>query len=539
MTATPSGGASARGAAQAALPRPSRTATIVPLGVLGLICGMIAWSAWPTLRPVRVVHVTQAIFQRAAPVAATGEGAQAEAAPRTGGVTVQAAGWLEAEPFFVACTALADGVVESMEVLEGDRVTAGQVVARLVAEDSELRLARASAEVGAAQAASALAEAELTAAQTDWDQPVERERAVETSRAALAEAEAELAQLPSLVRAAQATLIERQEELKKIKRSLEAEVATELEEAVAEQRVASQQANVEALRKREPLLAAKVRRHEAELRAAERNLELRIEERLRLAAAKADLARAKATLDRAMAARDEAALELERMVIRAPIDGYVQARLKVPGDKVIRMMDSPHSAHLLHLYDPERVQVRVDVPLADAAHVYVGQRCEVVVEVLPDQPFAGEVLRITHEADLQKNTLQVKVRVIDPSPLLRPEMLTRVKFLPGGDGAVEGSGPAPIPTAKEEAAPDVARTQVLAPTEAVQGTGEAARVWAIRERRGDRGVARAVPVRIVATSDGWLTIAGALNPGELLAVTEDALTDGERVRIVARGRTGS
>ena len=142
--------------------------------------------------------------------------------------------------------------------------------------------------------------------------------------------------------------------------------------------------------------------------------------------------RARAVVARATARRDQDKLRLERMVIRAPITGLVQRRLKVPGDKIMLGMDDPLSAHLLHLYDPERLQVRVDVPLADAAGVFVGQRCEIVVDILPDVVFVGDVTRITHEADLQKNTLQVKVRVIDPDPVLKPEMLTRVRFLAEG-----------------------------------------------------------------------------------------------------------
>ena len=49
--------------------------------------------------------------------------------------------------------------------------------------------------------------------------------------------------------------------------------------------------------------------------------------------------------------------------------------------------------------------------------------------LLPDQVFEGEVTRITGEADLQRNTLQAKVRITAPDEKLRPEMLCRVEFL--------------------------------------------------------------------------------------------------------------
>ena len=216
------------------------------------------------------------------------------------------------------------------------------------------------------------------------------------------------------------------------------------------------------------------------------------------------------------------------MVIRSPIDGYVQRRLKAPGDKVMRMMDEIHSTHLVHLYEPGKIQVRVDVPLADAAHVFVGQRCEVIVEILPDEVFAGEVLRVTHEADLQKNTLQVKVRVDEPSPLLRPEMLTRVKFLASGArGAPSGAARAP-------------ESSVLVPIDALHGNGDGAWVWTVAERRGERGRARVASVRVLAEADGWARVSGPLQAGALLVVGGgDSIRENETVTFRATGDRSS
>lgn len=501
-------------------PRRSRLTIAIPVAVFALIAILIAVSAWPTIRPVRAVTVTQAVFDRptvddhADETSPTTRSAGPDTPAR--GQTVQAPGWLEAEPYYVACTALADGVVDEIHVLEGDRVARGQIVARLVAEDSELRLRQREAQLASAQSTLALAEAERRAAKRAWDEPIQQERAVETTRAALAERQAELAQLPSLIEAARATLIQREEEFKRIERIRTEGAAPRIEYIVARQQAASQRATVESLEARRPLLAASVERLKAELRAAERDLALRIEERKRLDAAQATVEQVKARLAEAKARRDEAALELERMTIRAPIDGYVQRRLKVPGDKVIRMMDSPYSAHLVHLYDPRRIQVRVDVPLADAPHVFVDQRCEVIVEVLPDRTFEGKVLRITHEADLQKNTLQVKVAVLDPSPLLRPEMLTRVKFLPASDAPEENA------TAGTD--------RVRVPSNAIKGEGESARVWIVAARKGDRGVLREVPVEPIARENDWVTVTGPLHPGTLVVIDGRKLQPGQRVQ---------
>lgn len=498
-------------------PKPRRIAVFIPIVVLLAIVGVLGWSVWPMLAPTREVRVAQAVFDRVAfePPSTTDE-----EQPNPPDVpTVQAPGWLEAEPFYVAATALADGVVDTVNALEGQRVERGQIVATMIAEDSEIRLRRAEAELTAAQAALATARAERAAAQRNWDEPVQLERAAAAGAAALDEAQAELDRLPSLIASARATLRRLEEASTRVARSVERGATNELEGIIAEQRAVAQRAEVDALEAQRAVLEARVARLRADLKAAQRDLELRIEDRRRLDTATAGVTRAKAAVQTARASRDEAALELERMVIRAPITGYVQERLRVPGDKLVRMADDRESAHILHIYDPERLRVRVDVPLADASHVFVGQRCEVVVEVLPDRVFAGEVLRTTHEADLQKNTLEIHVKVIDPEPVLRPEMLTRVKFLP----------PEREPGAADE--PREGDARVLVPVGAVEERSGAARVWLVTQRRSGRGVVEPRSVTVVSAQDGWATVTGDLRPGALVAMGAEGLRTGERVTL--------
>ncbi|MEC9373687.1 MAG: efflux RND transporter periplasmic adaptor subunit [Planctomycetota bacterium] len=489
--------------------------------VAAAFLGLLAVSAQQALRPVAAVAV-RPVVQTGAPAVdeggSVGTRRHAGRGSRGGsGVTVQAPGWLEADPFYVPVSALADGVLDEVLALEGERVEKDEVVARLIDDDARLALARAEADL-------AVAEADLAAAETDWAYPVERERAVEVARGALGETEAELAQLPALISVEEANLVRLREELKRAEDALKRGAATDIEVIIMQKRADAQEAALEALKRREGILTARRDRLAAELRAAERAAELRVMEKRALDAARAAAAQARA-------ARDEAALRLERMEIPAPISGFVQRRLKAPGDKVMLGADDAESAHVLHLYDPERIQVRVDVPLADAAHVFVGQRCEVVVEILPNEVFEGEVTRITHEADLQKNTLQVKVRVIDPSPLLKPEMLTRVKFLPGTRGETSEDEGEEV---SGSAAVERVGAALLAARECVGDGTEGAFVWAVRQRRGDRGVAVRVPVEVVNESEGWVGVRGALAASDLLVAPAGAVTGTTRVRMVAR-----
>lgn len=489
---------------------------IVPVVVTLVVGGVMLVSAGRAIRPATPVRVLPVVYDRA-PAEQPADTSQ----DARGRKTVQASGWLEADPFSIACTALADGVVAEMLVLEGQGVEKGQVVARLVADDAHLALARAEADVGVAKAEVEVAEAELAAARTDWDNPVERDRAVDVSVASLAETESELAQLPSLIEAEQAMYESTREELTRLQASFESGAASDIEVIILEKDAEARGASVEALRKREAILVARRDRLRAETEAARRNADLRVEERRALAIANAKLARATAAMTQAEAMRDEAQLRLDRMEIVSPITGLVQQRLKSPGDKVMLAMDDPHSSHLVHLYDPEKLQVRVDVPLADASNVFVGQRCEVVVDVLPDRTFPGEVTRITNEADVQKNTLQVKVRVIEPSELLRPEMLTRVKFI-GSSGSTDAGAQG-------------SETIVLVPEESIDASGDAPHVWVVRHRRAGRGVVEPVPVREIGRDAGWARVAAALVPGDLLAIDAPDLEPGRHVRLIGDG----
>jgi len=342
------------------LPRQSKLPAIAVATVALLVGGMLIYSAGDVLRPAKAVNVEPVVFERVMNLSAESV-PDAEGGAIGATVAVQAPGWLEADPFITACTALADGVVEEMLVLEGERVEAGQVVARLVSEDAELALARVEAEVLASGARFDLAQADLRAAKTDWENPVERDRAVASTRAALAETEAELSQLPSLIQIERAILERMDEGLKRSAAALESDGVSEYEHIIYEKDVQAQAARLEATERRREILASRRDRLRADAAAAEKDAQLRIIERHAYDVAKANVANAHADVANVEARRDEAQLRLDRMTIVSPISGFVQRRLKSPGDKVMLAMDEPHSAHLIHVYDPSKLQVRVEI----------------------------------------------------------------------------------------------------------------------------------------------------------------------------------
>lgn len=537
-------------AAASAVPRPPsrwKTRVLVPAIVLLGAAGLLLYTARGALMPatpVTVVPVVQRTPDGERAAHAPDGGNPASGGEAAGEVIAQASGWLEPDPFPINVSALAEGVVSAVLVLEGDRVEAGQVVARMVDDEARLALAAAEADLAEAAAMVAQAEADLAAAQTLWDNPVERTRAVAMAEAVLAEARADLERHPAEIAVEEAKLAELQDELDRKTRLTQTGAVSRGELARLTQRVGAQKAALDAHIALEAIREAKVRQAEADLAAAREGLRLRIEETRSLAAARAALDRTKAAHARAVAARDDAALRLARMEVRAPVAGVVLSRLAAPGTRLmpgggdmglgdeLPRGDSPRTGgYAVRLYDPERLQVRADVPLADAGRLSVGQPAEVTVEALPNTTFRGRISRLLGEANIQKNTLQVKVAIENPDPRLRPEMLARVRIHGGGttfadarDGDGRGGSAGAAPTGALRSF--VPRGAI---TDSGAGTGH---LW-LADRSADPPVARRTEVTLGRGVAGdWVEVSSGVRPGDLVITSDPSrLRDGGRVRI--------
>lgn len=505
----------------ASIPPPRRrwaSRVLLPLCIGGAAVALLAYASRDALLPAAEVRVVPVVV-RTAPA---DPGDRGRSASGEGAFTIQAPGWVEPDPYPVAVTALTDGVVAEVLALEGQTVKKGDVVARLVADDARLALAQADAAVRQRKADLARARATHAAAKGDWDNPTERTRAVAAGEAMLAESRAELERLPALVAAEEARAEELDDAARRKAQSAATNAATESELVQATLKAKAQRAVLASTRASLPALQAKARQQEAELAAASTNARLRIPERQALDEAEAAVALAEGALAHAEALRDEARLRLDRTEVRAPADGVVMSRHAEPGSAMMLNTDNPRSAHVVRLYDPAKLQVRVDVPLADAARVSIGQRAKVVVGVLPDRTFDGVVTRIVPEADIQRNTLQVKVRIEDPAPELRPEMLARVRFADVSGTSIATTQPATTATSQQVFAPESMLTR---------GGDGRSQVWVV-DRASGRAETRAVAVG-EARADGWVAVREGLSPGdELIAGDTSALRPGQRVRVV-------
>ncbi len=483
-------------------PRRWRTRIGLPALLLVLVAALLLISSWQIIVPATPVQVVPVIVKSV-------EGS-------AGSVTVQAPGWLEPDPHPYYVASLIDGVVEDILVLEGESVAKGQIVARLVDEDAILALRRAEASVGQREAELLEARAAHAAATETINTLVDRRRDLATAQAGRDATRASQRTLEADIAAAEANLETIDDELTRKRPLVESGTVSAGALRRLELQHASQYATVNSLKSQRDGLEAALAADRATVHAIEQHMELLIEERKALDTAAGRLARAEHSLESARTDRDEAQLTLDRTQIKSPIDGVVLRRFASPGSYVVASGPAEHSAHVVHVYEPAHLQVRADVPLVDAGQVGVGQRAEVVVDVLPDRVFDGEITRVTHQADIAKNTLEVKVRIENPTGELKPEMLARVRLL--------ASQP-------QNASTQSVRQRVFVPRSLVQGEGDAATVFVTTNVKSKKGIAQRRQVSLGTTRlENWIEVRSGLQPGDQIIATSN-VEDGQRIRI--------
>ncbi|MBD1915580.1 MULTISPECIES: efflux RND transporter periplasmic adaptor subunit [Cyanophyceae] len=288
------------------------------------------------------------------------------------------------------------GVLEELFVEQGDRVEQGQVIARMKSRDTATQVSQNRAAVAEAEAALA----ELRQGSRP-DEITQAEATVEANRAQVRDAQARL-DLATSDLARRQQLFDRG-----------AVAATDLDTAAREQR--SAQAALEQAQAR----VTESQRRVDDLRSGPRQEAI--------AQAEARLAQARAQLDGAQIRQDET-------LIRAPFGGIVTQKFATEGAFVTPTtsaseLSSATSTAIVAL--AEDLEVLAEVPEADIALIEPGQTVEVVADAFPDQTFAGRVKLVAPEAiERQSVTLfQVRIELIDGKDILRSNMNVNVDFV--------------------------------------------------------------------------------------------------------------
>lgn len=367
-------------------------------------------------------------------------------------------GWVEVPSYHpIVVSALMPGRVEELRVVEGARVAKDDILATLYSRDLEDAVRLAEAEV-------ARAEAELDLLRAGY------------RKEEIAKAAADVARAGEDV-------------------SLAEKVWTRTQGLVPDGVASEEEADRDA----------------AALAVARARLTVAREEHARLAAGfrKEEVAKAAAELESRRAALSLARLRLSFAVVPSPADGVVFERFVTPGSNL-----TAGDPRIVSLYDPEDLQVRVDVRLENLSRIQVGMRAKISTDAEPDRTYPGTVIRFEPMADFRKNTVQAKIRIDEPGSGLHPEMICRVRF--GGDAA-----PAPAGGRK---------IKIRVPASAVREADGKTFVFKLRDGRANR-----TEIVLGERAGGLVVVERGVAEGDRVILAPSAeLGDQDAVREVAR-----
>jgi RND family efflux transporter MFP subunit len=226
------------------------------------------------------------------------------------------------------------------------------------------------------------------------------------------------------------------------------------------------------------------------------------------------LAVAEAELKKAVGAIDFAKFNVSQTVITSPINGVVLQKYRELGDTINyggEIQAGGGATDIVQLADLSDMRCEVDINESDIAKVKMGTPATVIPDAYPDNPFPAEVVKIYPEADRQKGTVKVEVRILQPDlKIIKPEMSAKVTF----QSITTQTATAPM---------------VLVPKKAIVTEGNASSVWVVR---GD--TVHQVPIVVGREFQDGVEVKQGLSGGEMvIAVPGGSLKDGQAVTPIA------
>jgi HlyD family secretion protein len=372
-----------------------------------------------------------------------------------------ASGTIEAEEVTIAPEL--GGRIVWLGVAEGDRVEAGQVLVRLDSSQLLAELAKAKSAVAAAQAnlesvkagthpaqilaaeaELALAQARRDAAWAAWQDAETLARNPEEIEGQIVLAEGRLglatAQIPQAE--ARVALAEVERDRYRAQGSMEEKwlfqvhayqveaARAALDAALAEKAGAEQSLTaLRAIRDKPLILTGQARRAGAEYRVAVAGVEVgeaRLRE-LRAGPTPEGVRAAEAQVMRAEAAVLILETQLDKMTLRSPISGLVSSAPAHVGEAILA------GARPVTVASLDEVELRVYLAANELGRVHLGQEIGVTVDSFPGRVFRGSVSHIAQQAEFTPRSVQtaeervnvvfaVTVRLSNPEHLLRPGM---------------------------------------------------------------------------------------------------------------------
>jgi HlyD family secretion protein len=217
--------------------------------------------------------------------------------------------------------------------------------------------------------------------------------------------------------------------------------------------------------------------------------------------AEANLENAQAVVEQRQAALDQAGLDLDRTVLRAPIDGQTVA-VSLEAKTLFKIAN-----------DLREMEVHGKIDEADVGQLKVGQTVRFTVDAYPDRTFSGQVLQIRKSPEIVQNVVTYTTIVSAPNPdlLLLPGMTAQLRIVIGDTGEILKIPSQAVRFRPNDAGPASARQS----TNQADSSKASATVWLV----GDDGRPNPVAVRLGASDDNSAALLeGALNEGQQLII---------------------
>lgn len=311
------------------------------------------------------------------------------------------------------------GRLVDLLVEQGDRVQAGQIIARMDSADVQAQLAQARAKLAEAQA------------QLDKALAGSRPEEISQSRARLAQAEAELAQArngtrPEEIQQAKAQVAAAQSRVNLTSsrvgrnRNLYQQGAIaqdKLDEVIADD-TSAKASLLEAQRRLVQLQSGSRAEEIAQRQAAAAEARASLQQAQR-GSRPEDIAQARATVAAARGELKAVEIQFEDTIIRAPFAGLITQKNATEGAFVTPTTSvssgASNSSSLANSTSivvlAKGLEIVAEVPEVDIGRIQPGQQVEIVADSFPDQVFKGHVRLISPEAIVEENVTSFQVRV--------------------------------------------------------------------------------------------------------------------------------
>jgi len=183
-------------------------------------------------------------------------------------------------------------------------------------------------------------------------------------------------------------------------------------------------------------------------------------------ASKSQLDQSLAQANQAKASVDVAAVNLERTIIRAPIDGVVVSRNVDVGQTVAASLQAP--TLFLIAQDLTKMQVLADVDEADVGQLSPDSKVSFTVDAFPTETFQGRIAQIRLSPNVVQNvvTYTAVISVANPKLQLKPGMTATVTAT-----VAEKRDVLVVPNAALRFRPETTQVPATAPAAASQKSG--------------------------------------------------------------------